>query len=114
MITPARSSPKKRDSESGLDYFLARYYSSNQGRFTSPDPIFFQKAMTIDPQRFNLYAYVRNTPTIFADPKGEEIELVGNEEERKKALALLQRSLGASGAYLAEKWLKRTEVPGTS
>jgi RHS repeat-associated protein len=28
---------KERDNETGLDYFLARYYSSIQGRFTSPD-----------------------------------------------------------------------------
>ena len=28
---------KERDGETGLDYFLARYYSSTQGRFTSPD-----------------------------------------------------------------------------
>ncbi|HSK30034.1 MAG TPA: RHS repeat-associated core domain-containing protein, partial [Candidatus Limnocylindria bacterium] len=28
---------KERDVETGLDYFLARYYSSTQGRFTSPD-----------------------------------------------------------------------------
>ncbi len=28
---------KERDAESGLDYFLARYYASAQGRFLSPD-----------------------------------------------------------------------------
>jgi len=28
---------KERDSESGMDYFLARYYSGPMGRFTSPD-----------------------------------------------------------------------------
>ena len=28
---------KERDVETGLDYFLARYYSSVQGRFTSPE-----------------------------------------------------------------------------
>jgi RHS repeat-associated protein len=28
---------KERDVETGMDYFLARYYSSTQGRFTSPD-----------------------------------------------------------------------------
>jgi RHS repeat-associated protein len=28
---------KERDIETGLDYFLARYYSSVQGRFISPD-----------------------------------------------------------------------------
>jgi len=29
---------KERDSESGNDYFGARYYSSAMGRFMSPDP----------------------------------------------------------------------------
>jgi RHS repeat-associated protein len=28
---------KERDSESGLDYFGARYYARNMGRFMSPD-----------------------------------------------------------------------------
>src|SRR5256885_10733441 len=28
---------KERDIETGLDYFLARYYSSTQGRFTSAE-----------------------------------------------------------------------------
>ena len=28
---------KERDTESGLDYFGARYYGSNMGRFMSPD-----------------------------------------------------------------------------
>ena len=30
---------KERDQETGLDYFIARYDSSAQGRFTSPDPV---------------------------------------------------------------------------
>ena len=36
---------KERDVETGLDYFKARYYGSQQGRFTSPDPynIIFEK-----------------------------------------------------------------------
>jgi RHS repeat-associated protein len=28
---------KERDAESGLDYFGARYYASNMGRWMSPD-----------------------------------------------------------------------------
>ena len=28
---------KERDTESGLDYFGARYYASNMGRWMSPD-----------------------------------------------------------------------------
>ena len=33
-----RFTGKERDSESGLDYFGARYYGSALGRFTSVDP----------------------------------------------------------------------------
>jgi hypothetical protein len=33
-----RSTGKERDSESGNDYFGARYYASTMGRFLSPDP----------------------------------------------------------------------------
>jgi RHS repeat-associated protein len=60
----------ERDSESGLDYFLARYYSSAQGRFTSVDP---ENAGAIgdDPQSWNGYAYARNNPLLFSDPNGE-------------------------------------------
>jgi len=32
-----RFTGKERDSESGLDYFGARYYASNMGRMMSPD-----------------------------------------------------------------------------
>jgi RHS repeat-associated protein len=35
--TRQKFTQKERDSESGLDYFGARYYSAAQGRFTSPD-----------------------------------------------------------------------------
>ena len=33
----SRYTGKERDTESGNDYFDARYYSSNLGRFMSPD-----------------------------------------------------------------------------
>jgi RHS repeat-associated protein len=57
---------KERDAETGLDFFGARYFSSAQGRFTSPDwsakpePIPYTDSK--DPQSLNLYAYVRNNP----------------------------------------------------
>jgi RHS repeat-associated protein len=61
---------KERDIETGLDYFLARYYSSTQGRFTSPDePLMDQEEG--DPQSWNLYSYVRNNPLRFTDPTGQ-------------------------------------------
>ena len=36
-FSPHRFTGKERDTESGNDYFGARYYSSAMGRFMSPD-----------------------------------------------------------------------------
>ena len=52
---------KERDIETGLDYFLARYYSSIQGRFTSPDPV-LESARRAEPQSWNRYTYTPKPP----------------------------------------------------
>jgi RHS repeat-associated protein len=58
---------KERDSESGNDNFVARYYSSSFGRFMSPDPLGGHQE---DPQTMNRYTYVRNNPLSLTDPTG--------------------------------------------
>ena len=65
---------QERDLETGLDYFGARYYSSIQGRFSSVDPGPFTPA---DPQSFNRYSYVLNSPLKFIDPTGRELTFIG-------------------------------------
>jgi RHS repeat-associated protein len=65
---------KERDTESGNDYFGARYYASTMGRFMSPDwsvkqdPVPYAKLD--NPQSLNLYAYVLNNPMTGRDPDG--------------------------------------------
>ena len=65
---------KERDAETGLDYFGARYLSSAQGRWMSPDwsttPQAVPYADFSDPQTLNLYGYVRNNPLTHADADG--------------------------------------------
>ena len=65
--TRQKFTQKERDSESGLDYFLARYFSSAQGRFTSVDSVV---GSINNPQTLNLYVYTRNNPLRFVDPDG--------------------------------------------
>jgi len=74
---------KERDTESGLDYFFARYYSSAMGRFLSPDwsakaePVPYAKLD--NPQSLNLYAYVLNNPMTGRDLDGHVCILgIGN------------------------------------
>jgi RHS repeat-associated protein len=71
------STGKERDAETGLDFFLARYYSGAQGRFTGPDePLMDQDAA--DPQSWNLYSYVRNNPLRAIDPTGRKCITLDN------------------------------------
>jgi RHS repeat-associated protein len=65
---------KERDTESGLDFFGARYYAGGMGRFMNPD--WADKAEAVpyatltNPHTLNLYAYVGNSPIGRADGDG--------------------------------------------
>ena len=74
VLAASRYTGKERDTESGLDYFGARYYGSSMGRFMSPDwsdpaqPIPY--ATLERPQSLNLYSYVENNPLSMIDDDG--------------------------------------------
>src|SRR5664279_1522272 len=59
QVTENKFTGKERDTESGNDYFGARYYASTMGRFMSPDwaghPQAVPYANLGDPQTLNLY-----------------------------------------------------------
>jgi RHS repeat-associated protein len=58
-----------RDSASGLDYAMNRYYSSQVARFLTPDP-WGGSANLAAPQSWNRYAYVEGDPANANDPSG--------------------------------------------
>ncbi len=57
----------ERDSDSGNDYAMARFYINRFGRFSCVDPLLGRPG---DPQSWNRYVYVRNNPTNNVDPSG--------------------------------------------
>lgn len=59
----------QKDNESGLEFAQARYYNTQHGRFTSVDPL-TASATIRNPQTFNRYSYVTNSPYKFVDPLG--------------------------------------------
>jgi RHS repeat-associated protein len=61
---------KERDTESGLDYFGARYHSSALGRFVSVDPSSVS-VQPLNPQSWNRYNYTYNNPLKFVDHDGK-------------------------------------------
>jgi RHS repeat-associated protein len=95
---------KKRDLETGLDYFGARYYSNGLGRWVSADwsaaPVPVPYANFGDPQSLNLYGFVGGNPASKVDadghcpscdtptlptPTAEDVKLI--DEAGKRALA---------------------------
>jgi RHS repeat-associated protein len=91
-----RFTGKERDAETGLDYFGARYLSSAQGRWMSPDwsstPQAVPYADLKDPQTLNLYSYVRNNPLSRADLDGHD-----DDDAKKNAPQAAQGAAASAG-----------------
>jgi RHS repeat-associated protein len=65
FMNPFQYTGRDYDTETGLQYYRARYYDSRSGRFLSEDPIRLQGGI-------NFYAYVKNSPVRYLDPTGLE------------------------------------------
>ncbi|HLD06793.1 MAG TPA: RHS repeat-associated core domain-containing protein [Candidatus Nanoarchaeia archaeon] len=60
---------KELDRDTELNYYGARYYTADFGRFTTPDTV---KGKLVNPQSLNLYTYTLNNPMKYVDPSGNE------------------------------------------
>ncbi len=68
--THFRFTGHERDSESSLDYMLARSYAYDVGRFLRPDP------MQGEYPGISPYAYANNNPLKYVDPDGRAAETI--------------------------------------
>ena len=107
LLGPTQFAGKERDAETGLDYFGARYMSSAQGRFTSPDAPFADR-FPANPHSWNLYSYTRNNPLKFVDPTGRGAVSAG---VRATARSLEKRMFAAARSEAVRlAWKQEREV----
>src|SRR5260370_40651393 len=69
-ITTHKFTGDERDSETSLDHTWFRQYSSSLGRWMHPDPAGLAAVDPTNPQSWNRYAYVLNSPMNLVDPTG--------------------------------------------
>lgn len=62
-----------------IDYMHARYYDPGVGRFLSVDPVLDIEKALREPQRWNRYSYVINSPLRYADRDGRETNPVSGQ-----------------------------------
>jgi len=83
------------DSETGLMYYGARYYSPEVRRFAQADPMV---SNPYNPQSLNRYSYTLNNPLIYIDPTGYMVTAASpkiyEDEEGNKMVDLTYRTDG--------------------
>jgi len=108
-----------RDSETGLNYALARYYDSRTGTFCSADPLAGSPG---DPQSWNRYPYGRNDPIDITDPSGKSwwSDLIGGALWASTlftdgaTLPLAETYSGANSAFESMEQFSRGNIFGGS
>lgn len=66
---------KLEETRTGIQYFGARWYEPELGRFLSVDPVTFKEGNVFS---FNRYAYANNNPYKYVDPDGRDsVSLTG-------------------------------------
>lgn len=89
--TPYKFNGKEKDTETGYNYYGARYYSDNLSIFLSVDPMSDKY-----PDESN-YIYCSNNPILFIDPDGNE-KLIWVHREKESGLAKAQEKYKDDGA----------------
>ena len=93
---PLQYTGQPLDNETGLQYFGARYYNPDIGRFYAIDPVGFQSGNI---HSFNRYAYASNNPYRFIDPDGREVINLSDDPEMQEALDRTRDNLATADIF---------------
>ena len=101
-------SAKERDSETGLSYFGARYYSSDLSIWLSVDPM-SDKYPSLSP-----YVYCADNPVKLVDLNGEEVYIVGDFDNKNAIVDILSKYFENIDVGYDEETGKLKIVKGTA
>lgn len=101
---PRRFTGHYRDAETGLDYFGARYYDPEVGRFISQDPY---QGNPGDPPSLHRYLYANANPARYIDPTGYASVEAGS----GGLMTALSNAVESPGA-LGQGYYSRSYKPG--
>jgi RHS repeat-associated protein len=109
---------KERDSETGLDYFGARYYSNGLGRWISADwsatPVPVPFAHLDNPETLNLYGYVGNNPTSGIDAAGHALRYINGGATWEEVLGgFFSHSSGETTDFASDKLQPQIPLGGS-
>jgi RHS repeat-associated protein len=97
---------KPKDTESGLDEFGPRKFSSSLCRWISSDVLFTKKRIG-NPQTWNLYTYCADNPTKFTDPTGlwqvSQVEDTDKKGKKSIQLRIVQSNKDDTASGLAKQ-----------
>jgi RHS repeat-associated protein len=108
---------KRRDTESQLDYFGARYYSNVLARFANPDytdedegPVSIPFYNPSNPASLNMYSYAHNNPITNSDPDGHDCVVQTRTSDHSESVTV---SAGNCAKVNVGDGQSKTYVPGT-
>jgi RHS repeat-associated protein len=92
------------DTNSGLYDFTFREYSPSQGRWVSPDPAGVAAVNPTNPQSWNRYAYVMNSPLGAVDPSGKSELTYGTPSSGVGEDGTPSSGGGGDGGLTSDSW----------
>jgi len=106
-----------KDDATGQYYAKARYFTTNNGRWSQPEPLLKGvpgKMFLLNPLLLNPYIYGRNNPLKYIDPSGLFTYLIIVGQDKPNPNVPDKSDMNAKGAFTASAKTLEKEIMGSS